>query len=296
MAGPWEKYQQHAAGDQPQPIQDGPWAKYQAPARDEVAANDATADHGGIQASDFGKEVAGGALVGTGAVVSGVGDLLTTAGTALESGARTVLPNGAVDALKSIPAPSDLLFRPVGRQIESAGKGIQDTKSEAAKQALEASTPQGDILDPSSWSMGDDPSLAGYGLQASNLIGQFVPQAVALAIPGGQARMAGMAGVGGLQAGGAAGNEEEQRIAALPDAELQQASELYRELRGSGMDEATARAQVSATARAAAFQGAAPVGAVGGAMTNYALGPLQRLIGGGVGRRLAGGLFLDGCP
>ena len=293
MAGPWEKYQQHAAGDQPQPIQDGPWAKYQAPARDEVAANDATADHGGIQASDFGKEVAGGALVGTGAVVSGVGDLLTTAGTALERGARTVLPNGAVDALKSIPAPSDLLFRPVGRQIESAGKGIQDTKSEAAKQALEASTPQGDILDPSSWSMGDDPSLAGYGLQASNLIGQFVPQAVALAIPGGQARMAGMAGVGGLQAGGAAGNEEEQRIAALPDAELQQASELYRELRGSGMDEATARAQVSATARAAAFQGAAPVGAVGGAMTNYALGPLQRLIGGGVGRRLAGGLFLD---
>src|SRR5690606_4469268 len=133
MAGPWEKYQQQPAGDQPQTNQAGPWAKYQAPARGEIAANDAPDEQGGIQASDFGKEVAGGALMGTGSVVSGFGDLLTTAGSAIEQGARAVLPDGAVDALKSIPAPSDLLFRPAGRQIESAGKRIQDTKSAAAK-------------------------------------------------------------------------------------------------------------------------------------------------------------------
>lgn len=293
MAGPWSKYQQQPAIDQAQPKQAGPWAKYQAvePAAD--AANDVPDEQGGIQALDFGKELTGGALAGTGAVVSGFGDLLTTAGRAIERGARAVLPDGAVDALRDIPAPSGLLFRPAGQQLDSAGKGIQATKTEAAKLALEASTPQGDVLDPSSWSMGDDPSLVGYGLHGANLIGQFVPQAAALAIPGGQARMAGMAGIGGLQAGGAAGNEVGQRLAALPDAELQQASELYRELRAGGMGEADARAHVSATARAAAFQGAAPVGAVGGAMTNYALGPLQRQIGGGVGRRLAGGLALD---
>jgi hypothetical protein len=292
MAGPWEKYQQQPAIDQPQPEQAGPWAKYQA-AQPIEPANDAATEQVGIEAMDYGKELAGGALVGTGAVVSGFGDLLTTAGNAVEQGARAVLPAGAVDALKSIPGPSDLLFRPAGQQIASAGKGIQATKTEAAKQALEASTPKGDVLDPSSWSMGDDPTLAGYGLHGANLVGQFVPQAAALAIPGGQARMAGMAGVGGLQAGGSAGDEAEQRIATMPDAELQQASDLYRELRGNGIDEATARAHVSATARAAAFQGAAPVGAAGGAMTHYALGPLQRQIGGSAGRRLAGGLALD---
>ncbi|WP_417480464.1 LPD38 domain-containing protein [Maricaulis maris] len=292
MAGPWEKYQQQPAIDQPQPEQAGPWAKYQTAAPVE-SANDAAAEQSGIEAMDYGKEIAGGALVGSGSVVSGFGDLLTTAGNAVERGARAVLPAGAVDALKSIPAPSDLLFRPAGRQIDAAGKQIQATKTEAAKQALEASTPQGDVLDPSSWSMGDDPSLAGYGLHGANLVGQFVPQAAALAIPGSQARMAGMAGIGGLQAGGAAGDEVEQRLAATPDAELQQASDLYRQLRANGLDEATARAQASATARAAAFQGAAPVGAVGGAMTHYALGPLQRQIGGSAGRRLAGGLALD---
>ena len=293
MAGPWEKYQQQPAIEQAAPGQAGPWAKYQAaePANDAPA--EAAGERGGIQAADFGKELAGGALIGTGSVVSGFGDVLTTAGGAIERGARAVLPGGAVDALKSIRAPSDLLFRPAGRQIEAAGKQVQATKTEAAKQALEASTPQGDVLDPSSWSMGDDPSLVGYGLHGANLVGQFVPQAAALAIPGGQARMTGMAGIGGLQAGGSAGNEVEQRLGAMPDVELQQASDLYRQLRSSGVDEASARAHVSATARAAAFQGAAPVGALGGAMTNYALGPLQRQIGGGVGRRLAGGLALD---
>lgn len=293
MAGPWSKYQQQPAIDQAQPEQAGPWAKYQAvePAAD--AANDVPDEQGGIQALDFGKELVGGALAGTGAVVSGFGDLWTTAGRALERGARAVLPDGAVDALHNAPAPSDLLFRPAGQQLDSAGKQVQATKTDAAKQALEASTPQGDVLDPSSWSMGDDPSLVGYGLHGANLVGQFVPQAAALAIPGGQARMTGMAGIGGLQTGGSAGNEVEQRLAAMPDAELQQASELYRELRASGVEEADARAHVSATARAAAFQGAAPVGALGGAMTNYALGPLQRRIGGGVARRLAGGLLVD---
>ncbi|MDH0156471.1 LPD38 domain-containing protein [Stutzerimonas stutzeri] len=293
MAGPWEKYQQQPAIEQTAPGQAGPWAKYRAaePANDAPA--EAAGEQGGIQAADFGKELAGGALIGTGSVVSGFGDLLTTAGGAIERGARAVLPGGTVDALKSIPAPSDLLFRPAGRQIEAAGKQVQATKTDAAKQALEASTPQGDVLDPSSWSMGDDPSLVGYGLHGANLVGQFVPQAAALAIPGGQARMTGMAGIGGLQAGGSAGNEVEQRLAAIPDAELQQVSDLYRELRAGGVEEADARAHVSATARAAAFQGAAPAGALGGAMTNYALGPLQRQIGGGVGRRLAGGLLLD---
>lgn len=293
MAGPWEKYQQTAI-EQPQQAQSGPWMKYQsAEPVDSDPGAEVAAQVGSVGFTDVAKEAAGGALSGTGAVVSGAGDLLTTAGAAIERGARAVLPDGAVDALKSIPAPSDLLFRPAGQQFGAMGKGVQDTKSEAAKQALEASTPSGDVLDPSSWSMGKDPSLAGYGLHGANLIGQFVPQAASLALPGGQARLLGMAGTGGLQAGGAAGNEAQERITSTPDAELQQTSGAYREMRESGLSEDEARLKLSGTARAAAFQGAAPVGALGGAMTNFALGPMQRVIGGSAGRRFAGGLLLD---
>ncbi len=293
MAGPWEKYQQTAI-EQPQQVQSGPWMKYQ-PAEPVDSDLDAevVAHTGSVGFTDVAKEAAGGALSGTGAVVSGAGDLLTTAGAAIERGARAVLPDGAVDALKNIPAPSDLIFRPAGQQFGAMGKDVQDTKSEAAKQALETSTPSGDVLDPSSWSMGKDPSLAGYGLHGANLIGQFVPQAASLALPGGQARLLGMAGTGGLQAGGAAGNEAQERIASTPDAELQQTSGAYREMRESGLSEDEARLKLSGTARAAAFQGAAPVGALGGAMTTFALGPMQRVIGGSAGRRFAGGLLLD---
>lgn len=283
MAGPWEKYQ---APSEPAGTA-GPWSKYGSAASPEPEEADS------IRATDLGKELVGGALTGTGAVASGVGDLLTTAGRAIEHGARTLLPDGVVDAVRDLPAPSDLLLRPAGWQIAGAGKAVTDAKSEAAKQRLEASTPTGDITDPSNWSLGDDPSVAGYGLHMANLVGQFVPQAGALLLPGGQARLVGMGGIGGLQAGGAAGDEVEERLAGLSDAELQETSELYRSMRGQGLDEADARQRLQADARAAAFQGAAPVGALGGAMTHFALGPLQRMIGGGAGRRLGYGLAID---
>ncbi|PRD26232.1 UNVERIFIED_CONTAM: traN [Trichonephila clavipes] len=247
----------------------------------------------GVQTADLGKELAAGALTGTGSVVSGAGDMLTTAGRAIERGARAVLPDQVVDAVRDLPAPSDLLLRPAGQQIAGAGQRVSESKSEGAKQALRDSAPTGDILKPKSWDLGESPSLAGYGLHLANLAGQFVPQAAALAVPGGQARLATMAGVGGLQAGGAAGDEVVERLADMSDQQLQESSERYRELRQAGLEESTARERLLADARAAAFQGAAPVGALGGAMTHVALGPLQRMVGGGMGRRLGYGLLVD---
>ena len=93
-------------------------------------------------------------------------------------------------------------------------------------------------------------------------------------------------GVGGLQAGGAAGDEVEERIAKTSDLDLQKRSGLYQQLRET-MTEDEARKSLTQTARNAAFEGAAPVGALGGLAMQVALGPLQRSIGGSVGRRLA---------
>lgn len=257
---------------------------------------------GGIKAMDFAKEAGGGALTGTGAMISGIGDLVrpnpqertpveTPKGEFTPLSARIgSLTDPVTNAIaNAIDAPA----RAVGEWLSGKGKAISDSKTDAAKEALKASTPTGDIDSPSTWSMGEDPSVAGYGLHLANLAGQFGPQAGAMiATKGRSIQTPAMMGIGGLQAGGSAGDEVEQRITETPDADLQASSGLYQKLRQT-MPEQEARKSLIETARSAAFDGAAPVGALGGLATQVALGPLQRSIGGSVGRKIAAGTLIE---
>nr|WP_298166485.1 LPD38 domain-containing protein [uncultured Pseudomonas sp.] len=259
-------------------------------------AGQAGSDEQGMRATDFAKEAGAGALTGTGAVVSGLGDLIRPD----DNGLSNTLPDGTelpeIPTLRGAIADAvDPVARAAGSWISEKGDALRGTESQAAQQARENSTPGGDVLSPSTWSLGKKPSLAGYGLQMAGLVGQFVPAAATLAATRGRSgvQMPAMAAVGGLQAGGAAGDEVEQRIAGTSDLELAAQSPVYRELRDKGVGEEEARQQLTILARDGAFEGAAPVGALGGAATQFALGPLQRIIGGGVGRRLAGGLLID---
>ncbi|WP_110647617.1 LPD38 domain-containing protein [Salinicola peritrichatus] len=250
---------------------------------------------GGVGAMDYVKELGAGLEEGTGAVLQGAGDLLEQGGKWVDRGLRAIGLGDAVDvgdrALGG-RSPSDAV-RGAGEWFDEGGDTLRARQSEAATQAREDSTPTGDITKPSTWSMGEDPSLAGYGLQVSNLIGQFAPQAAALLAPGGQARAVGMASVGGLQAGGAAGQDAEQYVMQQSDEDLAKNSGMYRDLIDQGVEPAEAKRQTAVAARGAAFAGAAPVGGAGGALTHYILGPFQRAIGGGVGRRLGYGLAVD---
>lgn len=248
---------------------------------------------GEMGAMDFAKEAGAGLLKGTGAVVSGLGDMIRPD----DNGLSNTLPDGT-----ELPEPwsireaaadvIDPAARAAGSWLDEKGQAVADSKSPAAKDALAKSTPTGDVLAPDTWSMGEDPSLAGYGLQMAGLVGQFAPQAGAMLATRGKAQAPAMMAVGGLQAGGSAANEVEQRIQETPDAELQQSSEVYRALREK-LAEPEARAELALMGRDAAFSGAAPVGAAGGLATQFALGPLQRIVGGGVGRRLGYGLAID---
>ena len=91
-----------------------------------------------------------------------------------------------------------------GNWLDEKGQAIADSKTQAAKDAQANSTPTGDILQPSSISLGKDPSLAGYGLQIAGLAGQFAPQAVTMLATKGRAQAPAMMAMGGLQAGGSA--------------------------------------------------------------------------------------------
>lgn len=257
---------------------------------------------GGIEAMDFAKEAGGGALTGTGAMISGTGDLVRPnpqERTPVETPKGEFTPLSARIGSLTDPVTSaianaiDVPARAVGEWLSGKGKAISDSKTDAAKEALKASTPTGDIDSPSTWSMGEDPSVAGYGLHLANLAGQFGPQAGAMiATKGRSIQTPAMMGIGGLQAGGSAGDEVEQRITETLDADLQASSGLYQKLRQT-MPEQEARKSLIETARSAAFDGAAPVGALGGLATQVALGPLQRSIGGSVGRKLAAGTLIE---
>lgn len=88
--------------------------------------------------------------------------------------------------------------------------------------------------------------------------------------------------MGGTQAGGSQASEAEKRVMAMDETQLSEASTLYRDLRENGLSHDEAQQQTAKTAGAAAFLGGAPIGAAGGAVTSYVLGPMQRAIGGGI--------------
>ncbi|NRE04399.1 hypothetical protein DBN73_17090, partial [Enterococcus faecalis] len=131
-------------------------------------------------------------------------------------------------------APSDA-FQAFENWMQRVAEQIDESQTEAFREAMRSSTPGGDLFEPSTWTLGDDPSVAGYAAQIAGLIGQFAPQAAALLAGTPQRIAMAMALVGGAQAGGSQANEAEERILAMGEKELSEASGLYRDLREGGL-------------------------------------------------------------
>lgn len=179
----------------------------------------------GVGISDFAKEVAGGAAQGLGYGIRGVGEFINAPARSGTSSSRNLL----LDATPLINA---------GNRIAAKGDDLQAGVSEAAKQAIQGSTPEGELLKPSTWSLGEKPSVAGYGLQAANVLGQVAPVLATGAITKG--RLIPSAGVAAALGGGAAGAQEQQRIDQMPQAELDKVPG-YQQLIAEGATPAQAR-------------------------------------------------------
>lgn len=207
-------------------------------------------------AGDYGKSVVQGALQGAGAIFQGGGELLARgvnkiAGTELRS---VNLLQGAIDAL-------------------------EESKSPGAKKLVAESQMSGELLKPSTWEFGSNPTARGLALQGLNAIGQFAPNlAIALTTAGASipTQLGIGATVGGLQGLGAGSGEERDRFLRMNESEISSASTLYRELRAKGVDRGTAQKAVAEAAALGGGLGNAIPSAAEGAFENFLVGALTR--------------------
>lgn len=163
------------------------------------------------------------------------GRLITTAQTALADafGLRSVAEQTAdkeaakvtIDrALSGVPAiPGTAELAQYGDRVQ---KDIQDSLSITGKKIIAGSTPSGNIF-KGELSFGDDPTLSGYALQASSVLGSLAP--VIATIVATRSPTA-AAGVGGGMAAGEAADAARTYISKLTDAQLQEASPYYQTL------------------------------------------------------------------
>ena len=170
----------------------------------------------------------------------------------------------------------------VEASLYDTADNIDAAQTENFRRDMEMSTPQGNIFAPSTWSMGEDPSVRGFAAHMAGILGGFAPQAAAMLTPGGAvASMTGMATIGGLQAGGAEAHAAEEFVMSMGHETLLSESGLYRDLLAQDLSQEEARRQTAKAAGAGAFMPAAAVGGAGGAALGYILRPLQgKLVGG----------------
>lgn len=259
------------------------------------AAQQQPAKKEGVRASDFLKQGGGGAVSASGYLLRSAGDAANAVGESAANYGRLLSGEGYKGRVSS----RERLFggQPIinaGNAIAAKGDAIRDSQSEAAKQAVENSTPTGDIMSPSTVSLGKDPSVVGYALQAANVLGQIAPIAASALITRG--RVAPTAAVSAGLGGGAAAQQEEQRIADMPDADLAKVP-AYQSLVARGMSPKDARAELASQTGTSAFLSTAPVSALSAFTEGLPFsGAGQRALGRIVGqsraaRALTGGLL-----
>lgn len=215
--------------------------------------------------------ILGGSLAkGTGAVVGGLGNAIT----ALTNATTTPVINSmfGTDYGRANPlgAPAEWL--------NTLGEKTQEGVSFATREAIENSTPDGDLLDPSTWTLGKNPSAVGYGALVLDVFGQMTPVIAAAVVAG----PVGGAAVGGLQGGGAAAQQASaiiDQMAAEPGL-LERESAFYRELIASGKTHDEALAATKAAAEQAAFALASPISALGGFATGKIVDPATAILAG----------------
>jgi len=235
------------------------------------------AEGGGMSPTDPIKQVAGSAVASIGSGIAGSMRAMGAEG------------DGSSDWQKRNRAYVERF----GDWIASGGDALKGGVSADAKRALQESTPDGDLFSPSTWSLGNKPSLKGYAMLAADVLGSFLPvvvTAVATKSP------AATAAVGGLQGGGAASDTARQVIVEAAGIEgasgksvLEEQSAFYRDLLAQGKTPDEALQATVDAAEQISFTWTAPISAFGGATTEKILGhgigalatkgPLSRILG-----------------
>lgn len=259
----------------------------------ERAAQERRANEPGI-VGDFGRSVGAGVVEGLGSAVEGAGVLLDQP-LSLIRGDETYQPGMLARAGAA-----------VGDAARGVGEGLREGMSEDSRRAMADSTPDGNLFDPSTYSMGDNPTFRGYLMHFGSVLGSLLP-VIATGVAG---RVSGLGRRGVIAAGGAVGGaqtagdgaetarsmieEAYQRRGEDGRSELEVASPEFRALVAQGRSEEEAFAAVRDEAMRFGAMLQAPIGAASGAFMGLAargLNPvINRLPGGPMSRALQAGL------
>lgn len=235
--------------------------------------------------SDIGKGVTGSAINAVGSGVRQAGKLLQGSsylGAGITADSNMIMKDNPLDSAAD--------------WIQGKGKAVSGDTSPLYQLAKENSTPDGNLTDPSTWTLGKDPSLRGYMAQGADVLGSMAP----ILLSGFLGKAADMAvaataGVSGLVGGGAAIDQARQTIANMDDDTLQTESKVYRDALAQGKSPDEARKLTSDAAENWASVMTAPVSVAGGALLGKALSPAGRVFGsGGVAKQTVGGTLSAG--
>ncbi|MFG1350119.1 hypothetical protein [Xanthobacter autotrophicus] len=195
------------------------------------------------------------ALLGSAGVYGALGDTAHGAGVASKIIARNASAPLVEAATGTAYRPANLM-EGVASTLHGMGERTRGGVSEYTKRAIANSTPEGDLLKPSTWTLGKNPSFYGYVALASDVLGSVVPTVVASMATGGSATAGAV--VGGLQGGGGAAREAVRVIdemASTPaggasgSSKLAEESAYYRQLRDAGYGHLQAVRLTKAAAR-----------------------------------------------
>lgn len=231
---------------------------------------------------DAAKQLGAGIVEGVGSTVRGIGEEMVDPMRRAEDVSLVFKLARSLGLVPKPPADTPNPLEGQAARLEGAGKAIGDTVSPPTKAAIEGSTPDGDLTDPSSWTLGADPSLRGYLMQGVRVFGSMAPvvgAAIATKRLGAAGQAAATAGAGGAQGGGAAAKQARDTLAQMSDEQLEAESSRYRELLAERGDPAAARAALSREAEQWAHRMTFPVSAAGGVATGAIIGkPGEKLV------------------
>lgn len=235
--------------------------------------------------TDVARMLAGGAVTGTASIIQGIGRL-----------------DGAFNAMVLNPIFGTDFYEGNKNEVPAEwvkkyGESIKSGVSQATKDAIEGSNPSGDILKPSTWSFGENPSALGLVALGADVFGAMLPVVAAGATTG---------GLGAIITGGAqgAGGAEDRAVQVIEDlaktpGALEKQSAYFREQVASGKTRAEAiKATKDAASNLAAVY-AAPVAGVGGLFTSKLAHPATQIfanrgVAASVGGRAAVGAIEEG--
>jgi N12 class adenine-specific DNA methylase len=218
--------------------------------------------------SDLTREAAGGVYKGIGQALRGTGEAVAMLG----DYTTTPIINHIFGTNKQTPN----LLAPAADAVEQFAQRVQNGVSQVGQSAVQGSQPGGKLLDPKTWTLGTNPSVRGYALMGSDLIGSFAPMIIASYATGGSA--AAGATVGAIQGGGGAAEQAGEAVKQMAaDGSIAQNSAYYRHLIQQGVDPKDAVQQTADAAGRWAFMLNAPLAAAGGAAASKILHPATEI-------------------